>query len=295
MERLLRLTEFWSRLPAFRAVAETEHLPSAAERLRVTPSALCRTIGLLERDLGHPLFLREGKRIRLSPRGERFLAAVRDSMRIVDDGVDRLSDSALVGPFHLAVAGPFNFTLPAVFRRLREECPGLVPHLHNYAPAASGPALLRGELDLVVTPDPLGGAGLEVEPAGTLTHGIYCGRGHPLYRARKVSLERLAEHDFVAPLPGESSRVADGWPPGRERRITLFVQQLFVALEACASGDYLAVFPDRLAGDDLRYPLRRLPISAIRPTELFAVRRRRLVEDDAAAVVRRLIAEHWAD
>ena len=32
---LLRLVELWPYLPAFRAVAETEHLPSAAERLHV--------------------------------------------------------------------------------------------------------------------------------------------------------------------------------------------------------------------------------------------------------------------
>ncbi len=58
MERLRRVASFWNWLPAFRAVAETEHLPTAAEALFVSPSALSRAIRLLEKDVGQPLFRR---------------------------------------------------------------------------------------------------------------------------------------------------------------------------------------------------------------------------------------------
>src|SRR5262245_24932867 len=36
MDRAARLTELWSWLPAFRAVAETQHLPTAAAALHVS-------------------------------------------------------------------------------------------------------------------------------------------------------------------------------------------------------------------------------------------------------------------
>ena len=52
MDKVQRLHRFWSWLPAFSAVAETQHLPSAALKLHVSPSALSRTIRLLEDDLG---------------------------------------------------------------------------------------------------------------------------------------------------------------------------------------------------------------------------------------------------
>ena len=45
-----RVSRIWNWLPVFRAVAETEHLPTASELLYVTPSALSRTIRLLEKD-----------------------------------------------------------------------------------------------------------------------------------------------------------------------------------------------------------------------------------------------------
>ena len=48
-DELASLVErIWNWLPAFRAVAETEHLPTASDLLHVTPSALSRTIRLLE-------------------------------------------------------------------------------------------------------------------------------------------------------------------------------------------------------------------------------------------------------
>ena len=37
MERVVRLDSFWSWLPAFRVVAETAHLPTAARTLGVGP------------------------------------------------------------------------------------------------------------------------------------------------------------------------------------------------------------------------------------------------------------------
>ena len=45
---LLRLLELWSWLPAFRFVAETEHLPTASDLLYTSPSALSRTVKQLE-------------------------------------------------------------------------------------------------------------------------------------------------------------------------------------------------------------------------------------------------------
>ena len=51
MEHLRRLYRVWNWLPAFRAVAETEHLPTASEMLGLTPSALSRAIKQLEDEL----------------------------------------------------------------------------------------------------------------------------------------------------------------------------------------------------------------------------------------------------
>ena len=70
-----KLGDVWPWLPVFRVVAETEHLPTAAARLHVSPSALSRTIRLVEEALGEELFVRSARRIVLNSAGQRLLAA----------------------------------------------------------------------------------------------------------------------------------------------------------------------------------------------------------------------------
>lgn len=76
---------FWSYLPAFIAVAETEHLRKAAQALHVSPSALSRTITTLEQRIGYSLFERSGRRLRLTARGERLMRVLRDGMLVLDE------------------------------------------------------------------------------------------------------------------------------------------------------------------------------------------------------------------
>ena len=56
-------------LQYFWAVAKEGHLTRASERLHVSQSALSSQIRLLEHQLGHPLFVREGRRLTLTETG----------------------------------------------------------------------------------------------------------------------------------------------------------------------------------------------------------------------------------
>ena len=107
----------------------------------MSPSALSRTIRLLEKALGVTLFNREGRAIRLTPTGQTFLLAVRDAMRLVDDGLAHLSETTYSDPFQITVAGPFNYTLPRILEALRERCPGLVVSVRTYAPDEANASL----------------------------------------------------------------------------------------------------------------------------------------------------------
>ena len=129
MERLLRLNEFWNWLPAFRAVAETSHLPSASKALQVSASSLSRTIHLLEENLGRDLFDREGRNLELNENGERFLAAVRDAMRLIDDGLCDVTESPLSGSLHISAADFLTDVLLPVLQNLHSKHSRLICHL----------------------------------------------------------------------------------------------------------------------------------------------------------------------
>src|SRR5687767_10980873 len=103
MHRFRRVAALWNWLPAFRAVAETQHLRRAGDLLCVSPSALSRSIHLLEDAIGGPLFVRAGRNLRLTALGDELLLVVRDSMRRLDDA---LRDVSRWDGWPLAVAAP---------------------------------------------------------------------------------------------------------------------------------------------------------------------------------------------
>ncbi len=77
-------------LRGFEAAARLGSFTAAADALALTQSALSRQIQTLEASVGVPLFVRDGPRVRLSPAGEQFAAAVRQALHTLDTAVDSL-------------------------------------------------------------------------------------------------------------------------------------------------------------------------------------------------------------
>ncbi|WP_261842917.1 LysR substrate-binding domain-containing protein [Aliamphritea ceti] len=63
-------------LQCFELAARLENFTQAANTLNMTQSALSRQIKLLEELVGQPLFLRSRQRVKLSPAGQSYLAAI---------------------------------------------------------------------------------------------------------------------------------------------------------------------------------------------------------------------------
>jgi DNA-binding transcriptional LysR family regulator len=237
MERAYEIAGLWTWLPAFRAVAETQHLPTAARFMHVTPSALSRSVKQLEEAVGTPLFARGGRRIQLNAAGERLLAAVRDAMRLLDDGLGACRGTPSA---RLAIAGPSPWIAKLV-TALAPARPGLVIDVVEAADDP-GPQLLRGEIDVVVS-DRAGRNGrFAVDLICELHRSVWCSADHPLGGKRKVPADRLVGHAFAA-------TDTDGWPPERPRRVELRSSRLEVVIDACKSGRYLAVLPTVLGRD----------------------------------------------
>ncbi len=147
-----RVASLWNWLPAFRAVAETEHLPRAAALLGTSPPALSRTLKLLEKAVGAPLFHRTGTRLVLNDQGRRLLAHVREAMRIVDEGLG--NEGRLV-----------RVSLPEGLARALLD----IPYERAIIEGDAAGALLRGDVDVVVlTGGAEGGADIAATPLGEL-------------------------------------------------------------------------------------------------------------------------------
>ena len=277
MDRMRRLTSLWNWLPGFRAVAETEHLPAASKHLRVSPSALSRTIRLLEDDVGQQLFNRVGRNLELNDTGRRLLSAVRDSMRLVDEALGAMAERQYVGSVKISCHSPFTetYVLPAL-DQLRRRHAELVPHLQSHPESEVNGMLLRGQLDVALVIEPRPHPDLTTVHVADFETCVFCGPGHPLHRDPADP----TGHMFIAP-EAEQGRDMDGWPAHRPRLVAMRAD-LSVALMLCRNGRYLAVLPSPVAA---RYPeLKSLPMET-QSMSLYAVQRRNLGFEGRAEIV----------
>jgi DNA-binding transcriptional LysR family regulator len=179
----------------------------------------------------------------------------------------------LTGVIRIASAGAATTiaVVPALLD-VRSKHPELLGVVVSEAPEGEAAALSSGKIDLAVRSAPIRSKDLTSVEVGTLSHGVYCGEGHPLLERELQSLrsEDLADFEFVSPGTDAQGRSHDGWPDRLERRIGIQVDQMRV--EVCARGGLLAVLPDRLV-DRLALPLHRLPLEIIPAVPVFAVTR----------------------
>lgn len=281
-----RIANFWSWLPAFRAIAETEHLPTASARLHVSPSALSRTLRLLEDEVGAPLFERAGKHLRLNPAGALLLARTREAMRHIDEGLLAVHGKTLEGPVRISSVGMLTnaYLLPAL-NALCRVYPGLVPELSSQPVERALEGLLSGQIDLAFHEEPALTGELMTESLGSVRSAVFCGRGHPLFARTDVGTDEVLAHAFACPPQVGGRPSADGWPPEVHRRVGLVLSHLALGLEVALSGAWLVVLPEPIASPHEGAALFRLPAPELRVSELFAARRQPLGERDRASVV----------
>jgi DNA-binding transcriptional LysR family regulator len=245
MDRAKILNDVWSYLPTFRVVAETEHLPTAAARLHVVPSALSRSVRLLEDALGGAVFERRGRRLVLNARGRALLEAIQQGTVALERGLARATGGVLEGELVVGTIGVLtnHVVLPSLLA-LVERWPGVVPSMRVHGPKEANHRLAIGNLDVAFYYDATPMDGIWCERLGALTASVYCGRTHPLFGARAVTPAQLARHPFSVPQVGDRGLPMDGWPVHLSRTVGFRIELLSSNVDVCASGRFLTVLPD---------------------------------------------------
>lgn len=274
-ERHRHLRAIWNWLPSFRAVAETQHLHKASRLLSVSPSALSRTIRLLEDRLGEALFERRGRMLVLTLAGAELRDAVRDSIRRIDDGMSRLSWGAPAGSVYLSSAcSAIDAALIPALCALHQSYPGLILHLHRFSGEDVTSRLLGGELDIAFLMESTADHRFTVNHLGYARYGIYCGPRHPFFGATDLSLKLIAGQAFLAIAAPKGASQSDGWPSEHPRKIAMYVSDAGLACQACHEAPVLAVLPDMtVALSGLKERLYRLPVNLLSDIPIFSTRR----------------------
>jgi DNA-binding transcriptional LysR family regulator len=273
MRRFRRVAEVWNWLPAFRAVAEHQSVHAAADALSVSPSALSRTVRLLEDALGVRLFDRAGNRLSLTPIGEQLLSMARDAMRMVDDGIAG-KDALVTGQSGLVVVGVTSASAAAVaasaIAKVTRSDARATFSARSTDEDVVEEELLRGDLDLAVTTAPATSSELVTMPLPPSPLGVYVDPAHPLARHPGVALEDLQDVAFVAPRRGDS------WPADRRRDVRVNTDALEMTVVLCRHAALACVLPDVLASELGLARVCALSVAA----HLHAVRRKPLSQQE---------------
>ncbi len=143
-------------LRIFKAVVEEGGITRAAERLHRVQSNVTTRIKQLEDDLGVQLFLREGKRLHLSPAGRTLLPYAERLLDLAEDARASVLDAAPRGVFRLgAMESTAAVRLPGPLADYHGRYPEVTIELRTGNPGQLAALILAGDLDAALVAEPI--------------------------------------------------------------------------------------------------------------------------------------------
>ncbi|MFJ7418892.1 LysR family transcriptional regulator [Streptomyces uncialis] len=141
------------RLRLLRELSHRGTIAAVAEALSFTPSAVSQQLTALEREAGVALLERTGRRVALTPAGQRLVRRTEDVLERLELAAAELAEArhGPAGPLRIgAFPSATRAILPAALTVLGARYPGLEPLVSETDPARVADALRAGDLDVAL-------------------------------------------------------------------------------------------------------------------------------------------------
>jgi DNA-binding transcriptional LysR family regulator len=146
----------------FRSVVQEGGVTRAAEKLNRVQSNVTTRVRQLEDDLGVPLFVREGKRLHLSPAGKVLLGYADRLIALAQEAREALHDTTPRGLFRLgAMESTAAVRLPSPLNEYHHRYPDVTLELQTGNSLELPAKVLRGDLDAALVAEPVPDAPFE--------------------------------------------------------------------------------------------------------------------------------------
>ena len=280
------------------AIAETGNFTRAAERSHITQPSLSQQILNLEREVGHKLFHRLGRKAVLTEAGTTFLERARRILFEVENAAKELSDHPSLDRRITVGAVPtiMPYLLAPLIAQCREQHPNLLIHAREDFRSNLVRGVVEGELDLAVVTLPVKDHRLSIEPLLTEQLLLVVGKKHPFASRTEINIGDLAEETFVS--MGDSSTLAmqireffgdhNFLPKIGYRCAQVTTLKLFVAM-----GLGISILPEVVRRPDDRGVLTYLRLTGTAPTrELAVIRHLQRYQSRGAEQFLTLLREH---
>lgn len=197
-------------LQYFKTLAKLEHMTRAAEVLMISQPALSKSISNIEKDLGVPLFNREGRSIYLNRFGEQFLKSVNIILNEYEKVKNEFED--ITRPGHGVVSFGFIHTLgmevvPELMAASQKKYPNMQVTLTQSTSSSLLRRLEAGEIDLCLS-QKIESKTIEIETLELWQEELFVivPSTHPLAEKDSIHLEEIKDEKFISIKSGNSLR-----------------------------------------------------------------------------------------
>ena len=196
-------------LEIIRAIADAGSFTAAGARLHVSQSAVSRQILLLENELEESIFLRVGRRVRLTSAGEALLQLSHRVFQDLNDTVAGITDPRrpvtgvvrLVGGMTVAI-----YVFPSLLREVRRAHPQAEIKITGGSAGHLATLVRNGTADIGLVTLPIDDPDLVTIPALEEELMLVAAPEHPLARRRRVAAADLRREQFILFEPGSNTR-----------------------------------------------------------------------------------------
>ena len=202
-------------LEIVQAVAATGSFTGAGRKLRVSQSAISRQILLLEEELNEPIFLRVGRRIKITPAGESVVQLSHRVFGDIKETVTLIGESQQVLGGTLRLAGGMTvcmYVFPLLLQEYRRLHSGIEVKLITGASQRLLQEIRSGAADVGFITLPVNEPELVTVPAMEEEMLLVAHPSHPLAKKRRIEAQDLAGQPFVLfEAASNSRRVVDAF------------------------------------------------------------------------------------
>lgn len=183
------------------ALADCRNFRRAADAVNVSQPTLSQQLRALEARLGVTLIERNESPVQLTPVGREVLVRARKVLIDVKDIEDMTtrSKSGMGGTVRFGVTptlGPY--LMPGIVASLHQQFPDMRLYIREGIPDEQARELARGELDMLLSPLPVAGSNLYIEPLFREPLHIVSPPDHSFAQSALVRKEALAGAGFLS-------------------------------------------------------------------------------------------------
>src|SRR5437868_10105363 len=202
-------------LEIVQAVAEAGSFTGAGRKLRVSQSAISRQILLLEQEMNEAIFLRVGRRIRITPAGDALVQLSHRVFGDIRDTVTLIGESQQVLSGTLRLAGGMTvcmYVFPALLQEYRRQHSAIEVKLITGTSQRLLQEIRTGTADLGFITLPVNEPELVTVPAMEEEMLLVAHPSHPLARKKRIAPQDLAQQPFVLfEAVSNSRRIVDNF------------------------------------------------------------------------------------